>query len=345
MPNSAGEPEPTKGPLESSGSEESDQVENRSLSKEEEPATQASASGEATAEAQDWWSEQPASDWAQSAGSAPNTEPAIPKESRTADVYFCGHTTLLSLSRALQAIAKEKLTGALRAFWDRESIELLAQDGAIVFATTRDPDLYCPDAPAVLANVDAEIVAKARAQQSETGVPFFLTLARQEAIARQPAVELVQHYGQRLFSQLWMAPRVWIMFEKNTELLTDAGDVPTEANVDDWALESLRLVQNLDQSLGFEPASIPAYTRDGYERVQKLKLTSDEAQFASQFNGVRSVQQITKNLRLDLKSAHLMLFRFVALEIVECWPASAATKPERKSVFQRFKRLIGRSGR
>ncbi len=142
-----------------------------------------------------------------------------------------------------------------------------------------------------------------------------------------------------------MAPRVWIMFEKNTELLTDAGDVPTEANVDDWALESLRLVQNLDQSLGFEPASIPAYTRDGYERVQKLKLTSDEAQFASQFNGVRSVQQITKNLRLDLKSAHLMLFRFVALEIVECWPASAATKPERKSVFQRFKRLIGRSGR
>ncbi len=100
MPNSAGEPEPTEGPLESSGSEESDQVENRSLSKEEEPATQASASGEATAEAQDWWSEQPASDWAQSAGSAPDTEPAIPKESTTADVYFCGHTTLLSLSRA-----------------------------------------------------------------------------------------------------------------------------------------------------------------------------------------------------------------------------------------------------
>ena len=345
MPNSAGEPEPTKGPLESSGSEESDQVENRSLSKEEEPATQASASGEATAEAQDWWSEQPASDWAQSARSAPDTEPAIPKESTTADVYFCGHTTLLSLSRALQVIAKEKLTGALRAFWDRESIELPAQDGAIVFATTRDPDLYCPDAPAVLTNVDAEIVAKARAQQSETDVPFFLTLAREDAIARQPAVELVQHYGQRLFSQLWMAPRVWIMFEKNTELLTDAGDVPTEANVDDWALESLRLVQNLDQSLGFEPASIPAYTRDGYERVQKLKLTSDEAQFASQFNGVRSVQQITKNLRLDLKSAHLMLFRFVALEIVECWPASAATKPERKNVFQRFKRLIARGGR
>jgi hypothetical protein len=346
MSKSAGEPEPTEVPVESSSSEESDRAEDRSVSQEDELAAQASTSGEAAAEkTADWWNAQPVSDWAQPAASEPDTEPAIPREAATADVYFCGPTDLLSLNRALQAIAKEKLTGALRAFWDREPIELLAQDGAIVFATTRDPDLYCPDAPAVLANVDAEIVAKARAQQSEAGIPFFLTLAGQESIARQPALELVQHYGQRLFSQLWTATRVWIMFEKNAELLRDVGDVPAEANADDWALESLRLVGNLDQPLSFEPASIPAYTKDGYERIQKLKLTADEAQFGSQFNGVRSVQQIAKNLRLDLKSAHLMLFRFLALEIVECWPAGTATEPESKSVFQRFKRSIGRSGR
>ena len=341
MPESTGEPEPTEARLESSSSEESDRAGNRSVSEEDELAAQASASGDTTAEAPDWWTAEPASDWAQSAQSASDTEPGITKETATADVYFCGHTSLLSLNRALQAIAKEKLTGALRAFWDRESIEVLAQDGEIVFATTRDPDLYCPDAPAVLANVDAEIVANARARQSETGTPFFLTLARQESIARQPAVELVQHYGQRLFLQLWTAPRVWIMFQKNAELLSDAGDVPT-ANVDDWALESLRLVQSLDQSQSFEPTSIPAYTRDGYDRIQKLKLTSDEAQFASQFNSTRSLQQIAKNLRLDLKSAHLMLFRFLALEIVECWPGSTAPKPESKSVLQRLKRSIGR---
>jgi hypothetical protein len=246
------------------------------------------------------------------------------------------------LNRTLQAITKEKLTGSLRSFWDQEPIDLLARNGEIIFVTTRDSDLYCPETPAVLANVDAEIVVKARSQQSETGTPFFLTLARQESIARQPAMELMQHYGQRLFSQLWTAPRVWVMFEKNAELPSDAADVSGEANVDDWALETLRFVQNLDQQATFEPTSIPAYTKDGYERVQKLKLTSDEAQFASQFNGVRSVQQIAKNLRLDLKSAHLTLFRFLALEIVECWPASTAIKPERKSVFQRFRRLIGR---
>jgi hypothetical protein len=345
MPKSPGEPEPTEAPLESSGGEKSDRAEDRSVSQEDELDAQASTSAEAAAEAADWWSAEPASDWAQPAASELDTEPAIPKEAATADVYFCGHTTLLSLNRALQAISKEKLTGALRAFWDREPIELLVQDGTIAFATTRDLDLYCPDAPAVLANVDVVAADRARDQQRQTGTPFFLTLARQDSIARQPAVEMVQHYGQRLFSQLWAVPRVWIMFEKNAEILSDAGDVPGDTNVDDWALESLRLVRNLDQPLSFEPASIPAYTKDGYERIQKLRLTADEAQFASQFNGVRSVQQIAKNLRLDLKSAHLMLFRFLALEIVECWPASTATEPESKSLFQRLKRSIRRSRR
>jgi len=259
----------------------------------------------------------------------------------TADVYFCGNTSLFPLNRALQAIEKEKLTGSLRSFWDQEPIDLLARNGEIIFVTTRDSVLYCAETPAVLANVDAVIVDRARSQQAETGTPFFLTLARQESIARQPAMELMQHYGQKLFSQLWTA-RVWVMFEKNAELLSDVSDVSGEANVDDWTLETLRFVHNLDPQATFEPTSIPAYTKHGYERVQKLNLTSDEAQFASQFNGVRSVQQIAKNLRLDLKSAQLSLFRFLALEIVECWPASTAVKPERKSVFQRFGRLIGR---
>jgi Domain of unknown function (DUF4388) len=257
-------------------------------------------------------------------------------------VYFCGQTSFFPLNRALQAIVKEKLSGSLRLFWDQEPIDLLTQNGEIVFATTRDLELYCPESPAALANVDVEIVAKARAEQSETGTPLFLTLAQAEAITRSAAVELAQHYGQKLFSQLWLAPRVWLMFEKNARLPSGGNDVTPEPDVDDWALESLRFVQDISGHMGFDPRTIPAYTKDGFERVQKLQLTSDEAQFASQFNGVRSVQQIAKNLRLDLKLAHLTLFRFVALEIVECWPASTAPPPERKSILQRVTRLIGR---
>ena len=129
------------------------------------------------------------------------------------------------------------------------------------------------------------------------------------------------------------------MFEKNTDLLGGFGDVTGDPDVDDWSLETLRLVQNPEQTGGFDPASIPSYTREGFDRVQKLKLTSDEAQFGSQFNGARSVQQIAKNLRLDLKSARQLLFRFVALEIVECWPGSITPKPEPKGGMGR---LFGR---
>ena len=341
MPQSPGEPDPTEARVEPTNSEEFDQANSRHVLQEAKTASEESSTvAEGAAESENWWTapEPGATDWAKPASSASATQIDPPKESGTADVYFCGQTSLFPLNRALQAIAKEKLTGTLRSFWDQEPIELLAGNGEIIFVTTRDSDLYCPETPAVLTNVDAEIVAKARSQQSETGTSFFLTLARQESIARQPAMELMQHYGQRLFSQLWTAPRVWIMFEKNADLLSDAADVSREPNVDDWTLETLRFVQNLDEHVNFDPTSIPAYTKDGFERVQKLKLTSDEAQFASQFDGVRSVQQIAKNLRLDLKSAHLTLFRFLALEIVECWPASTAIKPERKSVLQRFRR-------
>jgi hypothetical protein len=342
MRKSSGEPKSIEAEIESSNSEEREQTEGPDVPQADEPLQDAATNAEA-AQSDDWWSasEQPA-DWADPATSDPPEDVTPSKEPRTADVYFCGHTTFFPLNRALQAISKEKLTGLLRSFWDQEPIDLLARDGEIVFVTTRDPELYCPETPAFLAGVDEGSAANARDQQRETGTPFFLALVRQELMGRESALELMRQYGQKLFSQLWAAPRVWIMFEKNADLLTNASDLPGEPNVRDWAWETLRLVENVDETAHFDPASIPAYTKDGFERVQKLSLTPDEAQFASQFNGTRSVQQIAKNLRLDLKSARQMLFRFVALEIVECWPASTAAKPEQQGIFQRFGRMTRR---
>ena len=346
MPKSSGQPKSTKAQGKPSNSDNLGQTNRGPVLPEGDSAAQKPATdSEGGVRSRDWRTRSsPFGEWAKPANSNLISGPKLgsSKESATPDVYFCGRTTLFPLNRALQAIAKEQLTGTLRAFWDHEPIELLAKEGTIVFVTTKDPDLYCQETPAVLANVNAGIVAKARAQQGETGAPFFLTLARQESIARQPAMELLQHYGQKLFSRLWTAPRVWFMFEKNAGSLSDASDVSAKAMVDDWALETLRFVENVDQHANFDPTSIPAYTKDGFERIQRLNLTSDEAQFASQFNGIRSVQQIAKNLRLDLKSARLMLFRFLALEIVECWPASTAAKPEPKGFFQRFRNSAGR---
>jgi hypothetical protein len=332
-----GEPKPIEAHMESSKSEEREETDNPPVPQENEHEPEAAANAEMF-QSDDWWNPSPpASDLGEPVTETPTTDVIATKEPGTADVYFCGNTSLFPLNRALQAIAKEKLTGLLRSSWDEEPIDLFARDGQIVLVTTRDPDLYCSETPTALTDIDPVVVDRARNRQRETGTPFFLTLAREESITREQAVELMQHYGQKLFSELWTAPRAWITFEKNADLLTDVAEMPEEANVNDWALETLRLVQNPDQPANFDPTSIPAYTKDGFEQVQKLKLTSDEAHFASQFNGARSVQQIAKNLRFDLKSARQLLFRFLALEIVECWPASTAAKPQQQSFFQRLR--------
>ena len=325
--------------MESSNSEERDQIDRPHTPREDEAASEPGTSSEAF-QSDDWWRESaPESDWAQPVSTAAATEIGQRKEPGTTDVYFCGRTNLVPLNLAIRAIGKENLTGLLRACWGQEPIDVLARDGEIVLVTTRDPDLYCPETPDVLRGVDVVMIDRARNQQKENGTPFLLTLARKESIERQPALDLIRHQGQLLFSQLWSAANVWIMFEKNADLLGGFGDVTGDPDVDDWSLETLRLVQKPEQPGGFDPASIPAYTREGFDRVQKLKLTSDEAQFGSQFNGARSVQQIAKNLRLDLKSARQLLFRFVALEIVECWPGSTTAKPEPKGGMGR---LFGR---
>jgi hypothetical protein len=325
--------------MEHSNSEENDQIYRPPVRQEEESAPEPGTSPEGL-QSDDWWrASPPESDWAEPVTDAAAAEVPRAKTSGTADVYFCGRTHLFPLNLAIRAIGKESLTGLLRACWDQEPVDVLARDGEIVLATTRDPDLYCPETPSIVANLDPDVVANARDQQKEKGTPFLLTLARNESIERQPAFDLMRHYGQAIFSQLWSAPNVWIMFEKDADLLSGFGDVTGDPDVDDWSLETLRLVQSPDQPAGFDPGSIPAFTREGFDRVQKLKLTSDEAQFASQFNGARSVQQIAKNLRLDLKSARQLVYRFAALEIIECWPATTAVKPEPKSGMGR---LFGR---
>lgn len=311
------------------------------------------ASAGATGDA--WWSapvSQPA--WPESQPSTSTFAFESPSASQSTEArneeslpvngaFFSGDTSFFSLNGALQTIGKEKLTGTLRAFWNKETVELLARNGEIILVTTRDPQLYCPEAPITLVNVDAEQTEQARAQQRETGCPVFLTLTREGLILHEPAVPLVQHYGQKLFAQLWTARKVRFVFEQSETLPEYCQDVPGEADIDHWILTTLRCIQfqELVETPETDPGRIPAYTRDGYERVQQLRLTVAEAQFASQFNGVRSIAQIAKNLRLDFKFARLTLFRFLALEIVECWPPASVVKQEKRGFFQGLGKSIG----
>jgi CheY-like chemotaxis protein len=261
------------------------------------------------------------------------------------EVFFAGDTNFFSLTWALRTISVEKLTGVLRCFWTKQDVELFARDGKILLVTTRDPEVYCSEAPITLVNVAADRVAEARTQQLQTGCPLFLMLAREDLILRDAALQLVQHYGQKLFAQLWTAPRVRLLFEQTTEIPEFANEVPPEEDIEHWTLAALRFVQYQDAAdkLSYDPSWIPAYTRDGFERVQNLRLTVAEAQFASQFNGSRSLAQIARNLRLDLKLARLTLFRFCAMEIVEVWPPTTPETVEHGRILKRLRRKLGLS--
>jgi len=169
---------------------------------EQEPAyREASEVGPEITQTQEtpWWTPAPATDMPTAATPAA-FEPAaeqsyVPDESLTGDAYFCGDTRFFSLNRALQIIATQKLTGTLRFFWDKQPVDLLTQNGQVLFATSNDPDLYCPEAPVTLSNVDPDRIAAARAQQQETGCPLFVTLAQENLILHEPAMQLTQHHG------------------------------------------------------------------------------------------------------------------------------------------------------
>ena len=270
-------------------------------------------------------------------------QPALFESGALANTYFSGDSSFFSFSRALRVIGHEKLTGILRSAWTTENIDLYAREGKVVLVTTRDAETYCSEAPVTLVNIDPDRVAAARETQSQTGCPLFITLLREDLILRDPALQLVQHYGQKLFARHWSAPRVRFAFEQTSELPDFTNDIPAEEDIEHWMLSTLRFVQAQDitDKVNYDPAWIPAYTRDGFERIQKLRSTVAEAQFASQFNGSRSIAQIARNLRLDLKFARLTLFRFVELEIVECWPPGASESAERGSVLKRLGRSIG----
>jgi len=117
--------------MEPSNSEERDQIDWSSVRHEEEPAPEAAAGAEAF-QSDNWWrASAPASDWAEPVSEPPVAETTQRNESGSADIYFCGRTSLFPLNLAVRAIGKENLTGLLRARWDKEPVEVLARDGEI----------------------------------------------------------------------------------------------------------------------------------------------------------------------------------------------------------------------
>ena len=163
-----------------------------------------------------------------------------------------------------------------------------------------------------------------------TGCPLFLHISVRGGFPHEDVVQITRDHGHRLFANLWSAGRVYFEFEQMESFPDFIKSFP--ASTDDpenWVLGSLRHVrfEDLMASQRPDPNGSPAYTRKGYELIQKLKLNDVEARFATAINGSESLQVIAKKIGVPLNDALLIVFRFAALEIIDYWSQSVLSLP------------------
>ncbi len=245
-------------------------------------------------------------------------------------VVFAAHTHFFSLRNALQMAAGDKLNGLLRIFINRFPIELFVSKGKFLFATARNFQLYMRDSPVILNTTNLGLIMEAQTNQMVTGCPLFLYLATRGGFPHEDVVQITRDHGQRLFSHLWTAGRVNFEFVALPQFPDFARNFPPgDEDPENWALASLRYVkfENLSAAQRPDPNGSPAYTRKGYELIQKLKLNDVEARFATSINGAESLQTIAKKIGLPLNDALLIVFRFQVLDIIDYWSSTVLSLP------------------
>ena len=243
---------------------------------------------------------------------------------------FSGHTAFFSLRSALQMAYGDKLTGVLRFFINRFPIELYVNNGRFLFATTRNFQLYCRESPVILSATNLGLIVEGQTTQAATGCPIFLFLSVRNGFPHDDVVQIVRDHGMRVFSSLWTAGRVTFEFEELQQFPDYARNFPVaNEDPDNWILGSLRYVryENLMGTQRPDPNGSPAYTRKGYELIQRLKLNDVEARFATAINGAESLQSIAKKIGIALNDALLIVFRFAALEIIDYWSSNVLSLP------------------
>jgi CheY-like chemotaxis protein len=245
-------------------------------------------------------------------------------------VVFSGHTGFFSLRNALQMAYGDKMTGVLRVFINRSPVELFFSKGRFLFATTRNFNLYLRDSPVILNSTNLGLVMEGQTNQAASGCPLFLFLAGRNGFPHDDVVQITREHGQRLFCNLWTAGRVNFEFSEIGEFPDYARNFPPSTeDPDNWVLASLRYVRfdSLTASQRPDPNGSPAYTRKGYELIQRLKLNDVEARFATAINGAETLQQIAKKISVPLNDALLIVFRFQALEIIDYWSSTVLSLP------------------
>jgi CheY-like chemotaxis protein len=240
-------------------------------------------------------------------------------------VLFRGRIDSFPLAAALGAIEDDKLTGVLRLFTGDEPTEVYFDAGRIVLTTTRDTADYTEQGinGETAGIFPSKVIAQASKIQQETGCPFYLSLAAHKILPWLQAVRETQQQGLKLFSRVWENDKAAYEFEMLSKLPEFVSKLPAYSDSTyQWALVSMRSLDSGNQRQGprrLDAQGVPAYTPEGYELIQCLKLTEVEAAFASAVDNARTVDDIARLTSIPIRQAQRELQKFVLLQVMDYW--------------------------
>lgn len=228
-----------------------------------------------------------------------------------------------------------------------ERLLLHWESGEIVACTSFDPLEYLRGAEVDLSGVSAEIRARAEAEQRESGVPVYVTLAEAGALPSEAAVDLtglLHERGVRLLRQARGAsalkyawrdrpslPSYVVTWGRHLSLSDDLGAPevggvhPTEPTIAQLSLERLRRPSAWGEADLRLPGSDQCFDRAfGFsQKLRALRLTASEQRVLSLVDRQNPLRAITLRSGLPAREVARILYRLAEIELIQPLLAAA----------------------
>jgi CheY-like chemotaxis protein len=264
----------------------------------------------------------------------PNKTLKIPSAKKRAaadcpEILIRGNTSHHPLPGVLNYLEDSKATGALSLQAKGETILVFFSLGKPLLVTSQNVDWYLGDQPLDIPLKTYTHLEKSKKRQRQTGCPVFLTLSERQSLHPKDSLTLMAQYGQKLFAKIWTIDRVRYEFIQLKTLPNFTDHIPPfPGNLNEWAMDTLRQTDDtviLTYSWG-EPEGVATFTRAGYERVQRMKLQTDERTFATLCSNTYTLRQVADQMKLSSLEIRRLLFRFICLDILDYWPPNLLIK-------------------
>ncbi|HEY2516309.1 MAG TPA: response regulator [Polyangiaceae bacterium] len=237
------------------------------------------------------------------------------------------------LRELLALFAASERTGELRVTAGSRALVLYLQRGETVLATTTDPDEYLRGVS--LGRVPPPALARAKAEQGNTGRPVFVTLAEEGVALPAPLGDLMHRQGRRLLveavdgtaaSFAWRDTNALPLYvEAHGRAVSAARNTlalgmpsPEAARTGSSSLEQLTL-----ERLRSEPPSFPFgddavfdRARGFSDRVRRFYLESSERRVLAATDGLSSLAEVSERAALPLDEVRAVVARLTEVGLL-----------------------------